>query len=58
MAPCCFPSTYTYRLIRDAGLRPQYALSTAVGLFNGVIALVLVLSSNYLPKKFLKNGLW
>lgn len=50
--------TYTYRLIRDAGLRPQYALSTAVGLFNGVIALVLVLSSNYLSKKFLKNGLW
>ena len=50
--------TYTYRLIRDAGLRPQYALSTAVGLFNGVIALVLVLSSNYLTKKFLKNGLW
>lgn len=50
--------TYTYRLIRDAGLRPQYAMSTAVGLFNGVIALVLVLSSNYLSKKFLKNGLW
>lgn len=50
--------TYTYRLIRDAGLRPQYALSTAVGLFNGIIALVLVLSSNYLSKKFLKNGLW
>ncbi|MBR6571521.1 MAG: sugar ABC transporter permease [Clostridia bacterium] len=50
--------TYTYRLIRDAGLRPQYAQSTAVGLFNGVIALVLVLSSNYLSKKFLKNGLW
>lgn len=50
--------TYTYRLIRDAGLRPQYALSTTVGLFNGVIALVLVLSSNYLSKKFLKNGLW
>ena len=24
----------------------------------GVIALVLVLSSNYLSKKFLKNGLW
>ena len=50
--------TYTYRLIRDAGLRPQYALSTAVGMFNGVIALVLVLSSNYMSKKFLKNGLW
>ncbi len=50
--------TFTYRLIRDSGLRPQYALSTAVGLFNGVIALVLVLSSNYLSKKFLKSGLW
>lgn len=50
--------TYTYRLLRDSGLRPKYALSTAVGLFNGVIALVLVLSSNYFSKKFLKNGLW
>lgn len=50
--------TYTYRLIRESGLRPEYALSTAVGLFNGLIAVVLVLSSNWFSKKFLKSGLW
>lgn len=50
--------TYTYRLIRESGLRPQYALSTAVGLFNGLIAVTLVLTSNWFSKKFLKSGLW
>lgn len=50
--------TYTYRLIRESGLRPKYALSTAVGLFNGIIAVTLVLSSNWFSKKFLKSGLW
>ena len=50
--------TYTYRLIRESGLRPQYALSTAVGLFNGLIAVTLVLVSNWFSKKFLKSGLW
>ena len=50
--------TYTYRLIRESGLRPQYALSTAVGLFNGIIAVTLVLTSNWFSKKFLKSGLW
>ncbi|MCI9276928.1 MAG: sugar ABC transporter permease [Lachnospiraceae bacterium] len=50
--------TYTYRLIRESGLRPEYALSTAVGLFNGLIAVTLVLTSNWFSKKFLKSGLW
>ena len=50
--------TYTYRLIREAGLLPQYALSTAVGLFNGVVSMVLVLLTNWFAKKYLKTGLW
>ena len=50
--------TYTYRLIREASLLPQYALSTAVGLFNGVVSMVLVLLTNWFAKKYLKTGLW
>lgn len=50
--------TYTYRLILEAGMLPQYALSTAVGLFNSVVALILVLSGNYISRKVFKRGLW
>lgn len=50
--------TYTYRLVREAGMLPQYALSTAVGLFNSVVGLVLVLSGNYISRKLFKRGLW
>lgn len=50
--------TYTYRLVREAGMLPQYALSTAVGLFNSVVGLILVLSGNYISRKVFKRGLW
>lgn len=50
--------TYTYRLVREASLIPQYALSTAVGLFNSVVALILVLGGNYISKKFFDRGIW
>lgn len=50
--------TYTYRLVREAALIPQYSLSTAVGLFNSVVALILVVSGNYFSKKFFKRGIW
>lgn len=50
--------TYTYRLIRQSALIPQYALSTAVGFFNSFVALILVLSSNFISKKFLGKGIW
>lgn len=50
--------TYTYRLIRQSALIPQYALSTAVGLFNSVVALILVISGNFVSKKFLGKGIW
>ena len=43
--------TYTFRLVKEAGLLPQYALSTAVGLFNSVVGLVLVLSGNFIDRK-------
>lgn len=50
--------TYTFRLVKEAGLLPQYALSTAVGLFNSVVGLVLVLSGNFISRKLFKRGLW
>lgn len=50
--------TYIFRVIKEAGLMPQYALGTAVGLFNSVVGLVLVLSGNYISRKLFKRGLW
>lgn len=48
--------TYTFRLVKEAGLLPQYALSTAVGLFNSVVGLVLVLSGNFISRRLFKRG--
>lgn len=50
--------TYTYRLVREASLIPQYALSTAVGFFNSVVALILVVSGNFISKKLFNRGIW
>lgn len=48
-------STYMYR----AGIREgQYDLTTAVGLFNSAVGLVLVIAANKLSKKFTESGLW
>jgi putative aldouronate transport system permease protein len=50
--------TYTYRLIRQSSLIPQYALSTAVDFFNSIVALMLVLGGNFVSKKFFNKGIW
>lgn len=50
--------TYTYRLIRQSALIPQYSLSTAVGFFNSVVALILVIAGNFVSKKFLNKSIW
>lgn len=49
--------TYTYRISlgENAG---QYGLSTAVGLFNGVISLLLICSTNAISKKVTQEGIW
>lgn len=48
-------STYTYR----AGLiDQQYSFAAAVGLFNSLITLVLILVFNYLAKRFTSYSLW
>lgn len=49
-------NTYVYRigLLEDA----QYSLAAAVGLFNGVVGLILVCSANYISKRVTEYGLW
>jgi putative aldouronate transport system permease protein len=46
--------TYVYRV----GLQnAQFSLTTAVGLFKNVVALILVLSTNYIVKKMGQEGI-
>ena len=49
--------TYVYRISlgENAG---QYGLSTAVGLFNGVVALLLILITNKIAKKATGTGIY
>jgi putative aldouronate transport system permease protein len=48
-------STYVYRLgIRDA----QYSFTTAIGLFNSLVNVLLLVSFNGLSKKFSEVSLW
>ena len=48
-------ATFIYR----AGVQQnQYALGTAAGLFNSLVALVLVAGANYLSRKVSKVSLW
>ena len=48
-------STYTYRL----GIQGmQYSYSTAVGIFDSVVSLILILSTNKIVKVLGENGLW
>ncbi|WP_409341514.1 ABC transporter permease [Paenibacillus sp. MBLB4367] len=47
--------TYVYRV----GLgKMDYSFSTAVGLFNSIIAFILVMSGNFLSRKFVKRSIW
>ena len=49
--------TYVYRLSLGA-TSPQYSLGSAVGLFNGVIGLILVSGANFLSKKLTENSIY
>jgi putative aldouronate transport system permease protein len=47
--------TYTYQI----GLgQMNFSLGTAVGLFNSVVAFILVLSTNYISRRSLGKGIW
>ena len=48
-------STYIYKI----GLEGmQYSLATAIGLFKNIIAIVLIVATNYICKAFDENALW
>ncbi|WJH32862.1 ABC transporter permease subunit [Paenibacillus sp. CC-CFT747] len=47
--------TYVYRV---GLLETKYGFSTAVGLVKNVVGLVLVLSANWIIKRFNEYGLW
>ncbi|MCQ6562673.1 ABC transporter permease [Paenibacillus mendelii] len=48
-------STYVYR----KGIIDQdYGFSSAIGLFNSVVSIVLLLGANYFSRKLLKESLW
>lgn len=48
-------STYVYRMGITGG---NFSYATAVGLFEGVIGLVLVLGANWISKKLTETSLW
>lgn len=47
--------TYVYR---EGLISLKYSYSTAVGLFKSVVALILIVSTNFLAKKFDQQGIW
>ena len=58
------PSTYetadiinTY-IYRTGLIDSQYSLASAVGMFNGVVGMILVCSTNYISKRVTEYGLW
>ncbi|THF84673.1 ABC transporter permease [Cohnella fermenti] len=48
-------SSYVYR---EGILNGRYDMATAVGLFNSIVCLLLLVVSNRLSKKYTDNGLW
>ena len=49
--------TYVYRLSLGA-TSPQYSLAAAIGLFNGLIGLILVSGANFLAKKITGSSIY
>jgi putative aldouronate transport system permease protein len=48
-------STYVYR---SGLISQQYSFAAAVGLFNSLVGLVLVIASNYTARKLASQSLW
>lgn len=48
-------STYNYRI---GMINNEYGYSTAVGLFKNVIAITLIIMTNFISKKFNDYGIW
>ena len=58
------PVSYTHldvykRQVYKVGLvNADYGFSTAVGLFNAVISIILLTTTNYIAKKTTDTGIW
>lgn len=48
--------TFVYR--KGLGEDLNFSFGTAVGLFNSVVALILIVSGNYISSKYFKKGIW
>ena len=52
-------STYVYKIGLGAGSSvPNYSLSTAIGLFNSIINLILICTVNAITRKLSETSLW
>lgn len=47
--------TYVYRIGLGAS---DYSFATAVGLFNSIISLLLIMGGNYLSRRYMDKGIW
>ena len=50
-------STYSYKVSLAASM-PDFAYGTAIGLFQSLVGLVLVMTSNKVANKLTGNGFW
>ncbi|MBX3000062.1 MAG: sugar ABC transporter permease [Caldilineaceae bacterium] len=52
--------TFVYRrgIVGEGGGRPDYSFATAVGLFQSVVGLILIVVANQIAKKLSDNSLW
>ena len=52
--------TFVYRrgIAGDGGMRPDYGFSTAVGLFQSAVGLLLIVTTNWLAKRTTDHSLW
>lgn len=50
-------STYVYRVSLMAKI-PQYSYATAIGLFNSIVSLILLVSANKISRKVGETSLW
>ncbi len=48
-------NTYVYRYGLQGG---NFAVGTAVGLFNSIVALILLFATNYISRKLTDTGIW
>ena len=52
-------STYTYSITLDkGGSSSMFSYGTAIGLFNSIINIIILVSANYISKKVSENSLW